>query len=57
MKRAFDVKEAANYLGTSVSTIRQLRRDNKLPARRMGTKVLFDVADLDALFESLPEAS
>lgn len=55
MKRAFNVQESAAYLGVSVSTIRQLIRDNTLPAKKSGTKVLLDVSALDAYFDALPE--
>lgn len=57
VKRAYTVQEAAEYLAVSVSTVRQLIRDDRLPARKSGAKVLLDVRDLDAFFESLPEVA
>ena len=55
VKRAYSVAEAATYLSSSQAIIRGLIRGNKLPAKKLGTKVLIDGADLDALFEALPE--
>jgi excisionase family DNA binding protein len=56
MKRAYTVQEAADYLGLGISTVRQLIRDNTLPAKKQGTKTLLDVNALDAYFDALPEA-
>lgn len=56
VKRAYTVKEAAEYLGLSVTTIRQLIRDDTLPAKKSGTKVLIDALALDAYFEGLDAA-
>lgn len=55
-KRAYGVEEAGAYLGLSASAIRKLIGESKLAARKYGTKTLIDVAELDAYFESLPEA-
>lgn len=57
VKRGYTVKEAAEYLGCGVSTVRQLIRDNTLPAKKQGTKTLLDVRHLDAYFDALPEVA
>ncbi|WP_243074830.1 helix-turn-helix domain-containing protein [Microbacterium sp. SS28] len=55
-KLAYSVQEAAEVASISVSLIRQLIRDNKLPARRQGSKILILHSDLLLYLESLPEA-
>lgn len=55
-KRAFTVPEAAAYIGRSPSFVRQLKRDNRLPAKRDGKMLIFFVEDLDAYLDALPEA-
>ena len=55
-KRAYTVPEAAAYLGRSASFIRQLKRDNRLPARRDGKSLIFLREDLDLYLDGLPEA-
>lgn len=53
--RATSVAGAAEYLGISVSAVRGLIRNDVLPARRYGSKTLIEYADLDSLFDALPE--
>ena len=55
-KRAFTVPEAADYIGRSASYVRQLKRDNRLPARRDGKSLIFLKEDLDFFLDQLPEA-
>jgi excisionase family DNA binding protein len=55
-KRAYTVPEAASYLGKSPSFVRQLKRDNRLPARRDGKSLIFLREDLDLYLDALPEA-
>lgn len=52
---ACSVADAALYLGISVSSVRALIRNDRLPARRFGSKTLIAYADLDSLFGALPE--
>lgn len=42
------VKFAARYMGVSASTIRRLEASGALRSARVGGRVLFRVADLDA---------
>lgn len=55
-KRAFTAPEAATYIGRSETYVRQLKRENKLPARRDGKALLFLREDLDAWLDGLAEA-
>lgn len=57
MKIAYSVQEASEATSMSVSMIRQLIRESKLPARRQGTKILISGDDLKAYIESLPEVA
>ncbi|WP_181905746.1 helix-turn-helix domain-containing protein [Microbacterium bovistercoris] len=54
-KRGFTVAEAALYLGISEWVLRCEVRENRLAARKRGTTLLFDRAELDRYFDSLPE--
>lgn len=48
--RLMPATQAAHYLGVSASTLRQL----PIPRRQLGTKRVYDKADLDAYADSLP---
>lgn len=41
---------AADYLGCTPATIRRMTRDGKLAAARVGDRLRYRLADLDALF-------
>jgi len=50
--RLLNIKQAAEYLGCPVWTLRSLEWAGKLPSvRRLGRRILFDRADLDRLVE------
>ena len=51
-KRLFSIKDAAAYLGFSVRSIRNLVYSRQLPIVRLGTKMFFDIKDLDLWIES-----
>lgn len=57
MKRGYTVEQAANYLGIGASSVRELIRENVLPAKKFGTKTLIDGKALDDYFDSLPEVA
>ena len=57
MKIAYTVQEAAEATGLSVSTIRAMIRENRLPARQYGTKILIAADDLRAFIDTLPEVA
>ena len=45
--QVFTVKEVANYLNCSVSSIRSLVRDGKIPFFRIGSKLNFNKTAID----------
>jgi excisionase family DNA binding protein len=49
---AVDRREAARMLGVSAGSIDNLRLRGELPSLKLGTRRLFDVADLRRLIES-----
>jgi excisionase family DNA binding protein len=55
--RLLDIKGAAAYLSTTVWCMRSLVWDKKLPAIRLGKRLLFDIADLDRFVDGLKKAS
>jgi len=50
-KRLFSVKEAAEVLGVSPWTMRELQWAGKVPFVKFNSRVYFDVRDLDELIE------
>ena len=51
-KRLIGVKEAAIYLGIQRSTLYSWAERRRIPSVKMGTRLLFDLQDLDRLIES-----
>jgi predicted DNA-binding transcriptional regulator AlpA len=60
-RRLIDEREAAELLGLSIRTLRKWRLvgspSNKLPFRKLGRAVRYDVADISALVESSRRSS
>ncbi len=56
LPRLLDVKRAAAYLGTTITCIRRLVWDKRIPYIRLGKKILIDRADLDAFVDKLKAA-
>jgi excisionase family DNA binding protein len=50
--RYLSVKAAAAYSGATVWAIRTLAWERRCPFLKIGTRILFDKADLDRYFES-----
>ena len=50
-KRLYSVPEAAEYLGRSVWSIRELIWNGSIPCVRMGRRVHLDIIDLDNWIE------
>ena len=50
-----DLENAARYLGTTVNTMRWLRRMKKLPFIRLGAKLMIKKSDLDEYIEQNTE--
>lgn len=51
--RGLRVADAAAYLSVTVSFIRHAVWANQLPATRLGKRLVLDVKDLDAFFDTL----
>jgi excisionase family DNA binding protein len=54
-KRLYSVKEAAIYLGRTEWAVREMYYKGKIPCVRDGSRVLFDIRDLDAWIEKSKE--
>ena len=52
IKRLYTVKEAGVYLGRSEWAIREMYYAGKIPYVRDGSRVLFDIVDLDIWIEN-----
>jgi excisionase family DNA binding protein len=50
--RNLDIRQAALYLGTTVSVMRRLVWERKLPKFMLGQRLVFDVRDLDAFVDA-----
>ncbi len=50
-RRLVNIKEAALYIGLKVSTLYGWVSEKKIPYVKIGDRVLFDIADLDAFIE------
>lgn len=49
--RLLGVPDAAHYLGATEWAIRKLQWERTIPSIRIGQRVLFDIADLNAFIE------
>jgi excisionase family DNA binding protein len=50
-KRLYSVKEAAPYLGRSVTALREMIWAGKLPYIKDGRRILLDIEDMNAWIE------
>ena len=53
-QRLFGTKAAARYLGLHEQTLRRLTDLGELPARKMGSRRVYALEDLDRYIDSLP---
>lgn len=53
-KRGYSEAEAAIYLGSSRTVVREETVKGNIPVRYLGSRKLYDRMDLDRFFESLP---
>lgn len=53
-KRLLTVVEAAEYLGKSKQAVYHLLNQGKIPRKRIGARVMFDLRELDQWLEQLP---
>jgi excisionase family DNA binding protein len=49
--RLLNVERASEYLGTTTWAVRKLAWAKTVPHIRLGSKILFDIADLDRFIE------
>ena len=56
-RRLMSYKEAAGYLGISERGMKQLAGDGLIRKVQIGSRVLFDRADVDAYIEKIKKAS
>jgi len=54
-KRGYTKAEAAAYLGISEWVLNVETRENRIAAKKRGTTILYDRAELDRYFDDLPE--
>lgn len=54
-KEICDIKELSTYLKISVSEIRKLVRENKIPHFRLNTAIRFDLIKINKWIEKLEE--
>ena len=54
-QRLLDLHEAANYLGCSERTVKNLILDGKIPVVKLTSRNQFDLVDLNKLIESSKE--
>ncbi len=53
-KLFYTVKEVAGMLGTKEENIRKLARMGKIPARKLGRRIIFLRDELEEFLKSLP---
>ncbi len=53
-QRLFGMKAAARYLGVHEQTLRKLTDLGEIKARRMGSRRVYALEDLDSYIDSLP---
>lgn len=53
-QRLFGIKAAARYLGVHEQTLRKLTDLGQVQARRMGSRRVYTLEDLDRYIDSLP---
>ena len=56
-KRLLSRAEACAFLGIHITTLYHLERQGKLPAVRIGKRVLFRIEDLEEFIEGLRQGS
>ena len=56
-KRLIGVDEASQYLGIQRSTLYSWAERRRIPSVKMGTRLLFDLHDLDELIEAAKRPS
>lgn len=55
MNELCDIKELSNYLKISISEIRKLVREKRIPNLRIGKKIKFNLVSINKWLENLEE--
>ena len=55
MKEIYDIQELSSYLKVSVSEIRKLVREKRIPFFRVGNRLRFDLKKVNSWIEELQE--
>ena len=55
MKAICDIQELSSYLKVSVSEVRKLVREKKIPFFRVGNRLRFDLKNINSWLENLEE--
>lgn len=53
LKEIYDIQELSNYLKVSVSEIRKLVRERKIPFFRIGNRLRFDLNKINSWLEKM----
>ena len=54
-KEICNLKDLSNYLKISISEIRKLVRERKIPHFRIGNRIMFDLKSINTWIENLQE--
>ncbi len=54
-KKICDIKDLSTYLKISISQIRKLVRERKIPNFRIGNRIMFDLIEVNKWIENLTE--
>jgi len=54
-KEICNIKDLSNYLKISISEIRKLVREKKIPNFRLGNRIMFDLIEINKWVEKLSE--
>ena len=55
MKEIYNIKDLSGYLKISISEIRKLVRERKIPHFRVGNRIMFDLKSINNWVEKLEE--
>ena len=54
-KEICNIKDLSSYLKISISEVRKLVREKKIPNFRIGTRIMFDLIEINKWVEQLAE--
>lgn len=56
-RRLIDATEVSTLTGFSVYTVLRMARQGRIPARKIGQRTRFDIAEIEAWLAGLPKAA